>query len=93
MEFQPLGAVENGWLKKLEEQQNEDPGCRWIEGEPCAEGVFCGEPTKENSSYCDTHHARAYSGRCLKPLSPPKETGRRITEYQPEPLDLELVLS
>lgn len=38
--------------------------CRWPEGDPKhADFHFCEAPAKENSSYCPTHHARAYQPR------------------------------
>lgn len=72
MGFQRLGAVERGWLKQLQALQNERPGCRWIEDNPRAEKPFCGAETKAGSSYCEEHHARAYSSRRLKPIAIPK---------------------
>ena len=37
--------------------------CRWVHGEPSANALFCGKPTKAGSSWCPEHHARVYSGR------------------------------
>ena len=72
MGFQRLGAVERGWLEQLRALQNETTCCRWIEHDPRAEKPHCGADTKAGSSYCDEHHARAYSNRVLKPISIPK---------------------
>ncbi len=72
MGFQRLGAVERGWLKQLHAVLNECPGCRWIEDSPRAEKPHCGAATKADSSYCEEHHARAYSNRPLKPIAIPK---------------------
>jgi len=72
MGFQRLGAVELGWLKQLRATQNEYLGCRWIEKNPRADAPYCGGETKAGSSYCEEHHARAYSDRPLKPISLPK---------------------
>jgi hypothetical protein len=47
-----------------------DPGCRWIEGDDHlerqrrGEPICCGKPiAPESSSYCATHHRRAYARR------------------------------
>ncbi len=72
MGFQRLGAVERGWLKQLHALQNEHLGCRWIEDNPRAERPYGGGETKADSSYCEEHHARAYSSRPLKPIAIPK---------------------
>ena len=70
MEFQPLGTVEHDRLKQL--QQNEHLGCRWIEGDPRAQHPYCGAATKEGSSYCAEHHARAFLRGPLKMIAIPK---------------------
>ncbi|HEX9771013.1 MAG TPA: GcrA family cell cycle regulator [Kiloniellales bacterium] len=72
MGFQRLGAVERGWLKQLQALQNERFGCRWIEDNPRDDHPYCGAETKPGSSYCEVHHARAYSNRPLKPITIPK---------------------
>ena len=36
--------------------------CLFIPGEPRgADTIFCIKPAKEDSSYCDEHHARCYA--------------------------------
>ena len=72
LDFQRLGEVERGWLKQLHAVQNEASSCRWIEDNPKAERPHCGAATKDGSSYCEEHHARAYSNRPLKPIAIPK---------------------
>ncbi len=72
MEFQPLGAVERGWRKQLQAVQNEHLACRWIEGDPRAQHTYCGAETKQGSSYCAEHHARAYCSKPLRPIATPK---------------------
>lgn len=38
--------------------------CRWPEGDPKHPDFhFCEEQTKQGSSYCEAHHARAYQSR------------------------------
>ena len=69
MEFQPLGTVERGWRRQLQAVQNEHLGCRWIEGDPRAQHTYCGADTKQGSSYCAEHHARAYFSEPLKPIA------------------------
>lgn len=69
MEFQPLGTVEHDRLKQLQAVQNEHLGCRWIEGDPRAQHPYCGAATKEGSSYCAEHHARAYFSEPLMPIA------------------------
>ncbi len=34
-------------------------GCQWLDGEP-RQRQFCGAPTMDGSSYCETHHARCW---------------------------------
>ncbi len=72
MEFQPLGTVERDRLKQLQAVQNEHLGCRWIEGDPRAQHPYCGAATKEGSSYCTEHHARAYHSWPLKTIAIPR---------------------
>ncbi len=72
MGFQRLGTVERGWLDQIKALQNENATCRWIEDSPKDENPHCGAETKPGSSYCATHHARAYSNRPLKPITIPK---------------------
>jgi hypothetical protein len=72
MGFQRLGVVERGWLDQLTALQTENASCRWIEDNPRAESPHCGAETKPGSSYCEEHHARAYSNRPLKPIAIPK---------------------
>ena len=72
MEFQPLGAAERGQLKQLQAVQNEHLSCRWIKGDPRAQHTYCGSETKQGSSYCAEHHARAYCSKPLKPIAIPK---------------------
>ncbi|MDX1575915.1 MAG: GcrA family cell cycle regulator [Kiloniellales bacterium] len=72
MGFQRLGAVERGWLDQLKALKTENDSCRWIEDNPKAEHPHCGAETKPGSSYCEEHHARAYSNRPLKPITIPK---------------------
>ena len=69
MEFQPLGTVERGRLKQLQAVQNEHLGCRWIEGDPRVQHPHCGADTKQDSSYCAEHHARAYLSKPVKPVA------------------------
>lgn len=35
--------------------------CRFIEGEPTADALYCGAPVKPGASYCTEHHARCWS--------------------------------
>ncbi len=72
MEFPPLGTVERDRLKQLQAVRNEHLGCRWIEDDPRAQHPYCGAATKEGSSYCAEHHARAYFSEPLKPIAIPK---------------------
>ncbi len=72
MEFQPLGTVEQDRLKQLQAVQNEHLGCRWIEGDPRAQHPYCGAATKEGSSYCTEHHARAYYSGPPKTIAIPR---------------------
>ncbi len=37
------------------------PGCQWLEGDP-RDRNFCNLPVKEDSSYCEEHHKRCYTG-------------------------------
>jgi len=37
--------------------------CRWSNGRKRGVIQFCGEPTEAGSSYCPTHHKRAYFKR------------------------------
>jgi hypothetical protein len=34
--------------------------CKFIEGEPDADALFCAEPAIAGRPYCARHHARAY---------------------------------
>ena len=72
MGFQRLGEVELGWLDQLKALQTESASCRWIEDNPKADAPHCGAETRPGSSYCEEHHARAYSNRPLKPITVPK---------------------
>ena len=72
MGIQRLGEVERGWLERLKAVQVENTCCRWIEDDPRGEQPHCGAETKPGSSYCEEHHARAYSNRPLKPITIPK---------------------
>ncbi len=55
--------------KQLQAVQNEHLACRWIEGDPHAQHTYCGAETKQGSSYCAEHHARAYFSLPLKPIA------------------------
>ncbi len=61
-----------GFVGEVGAEQNEHLDCRWIEGDPCAQHPYCGAATKQGSSYCAEHHARAYFGGPLKPIAIPK---------------------
>ena len=64
--YQPALCLDN-WTPK---------NCQWIEGTPSkmelrrhgSDRFKCGAGLKENSSYCEDHHAR-----CFKPLTTPEE--------------------
>ena len=58
-----------GFVGEVGAEQDEHLGCRWIEGDPCAQHPYCGAATNEGSSYCAEHHARAYISRPLKPIA------------------------
>ncbi len=49
-----------GFVGEVGAEQNKHLGCRWIEDDPCAQHPYCGAATKQISSYCVEHHARAY---------------------------------
>ncbi len=61
-----------GFVGGVGTEQNEHLGCRWIEGDPRAHHPYCGAATKEVSSYCAEHHARAYFSEPLKMIAIPK---------------------
>ncbi len=58
-----------GFVGEVGAEQNEHLGCRWIEGDPRAQHPHCGAATKQGSSYCAEHHARAYYSWPLKPIA------------------------
>jgi GcrA cell cycle regulator len=37
--------------------------CAWIPGNPLDGAMCCGKPVRENSQWCEEHHARVYSAR------------------------------
>ncbi len=61
-----------GFVGEVGAEQNEHLGCRWIEDDPRAQHPYCGAATKQGSSYCAEHHARAYFSVPLKPIAIPK---------------------